>query len=294
MSGRAPVPTRLGALWSHVKGLYEQWHRHPMLLLAAGISFHAILCLIPLILLGTSILGMVLHSSDRAIQNIHDIITTALPPNPYSSAIQTTLDELLADIIQYRSSFGWFGTGILLWTSSSLLNAVRTALNTVFHLHAEDTFLRGIVKNLLLTLVLTLLFLLANLSTWLFIVAGTLLERWSILDRAHVGSLTPGVILVFSNVPIVLMFYILYRFVPGRGVAPRAALAGAGSATIIWWCSGLAFGWYLTSFGSYGSVYGTYTFLIVFLLWIYYSASAFMLGAMVCQHSRMRMVASPM
>ena len=281
-----------GAAWAYVKGLYEQWNRHPMLLLASGISFHAILCLIPLIILGTSILGTVLNSSDRAVQNIDEILNATFPQNPYAGEIQATLKGVLTDVVAYRSSFGWVGMAILLWTSSSLLNAVRTALNTVFHLHGADSFLRGMVKTVVLTLVLTLLFLAANLSTWLFIVAGTLLERWSILDSARAGSLIPTAILLFSNVPIVLMYFILYRFVPGKGIPTRAALVGAGSATVIWWVSGIAFGRYLTSFGSYGSVYGTYAFLIVFLLWIYYSSSAFMVGAMICQQQRKHMESS--
>ena len=283
MTVRRTTGSRARTLRAYGKGLYDQWNNHPILLLASGISFHAILCLIPLILLGTSLLGVILNSSEQAVGNIHDMITAAFPQNPYSGKMQETLHEVLTDVIRYRSSFGWYGMAILLWTSSSLLDAVRTALNTVFHLHGSDSWIRGIVKNLLLTIVLTLLFLLANLSTWLFIFAGSLLERWSLVERAQIGSYLPMVVLLFSNVPIFLMYFIIYRFVPGRGIAVRAALVGAGTATVIWWLSGIGFGWYLASFGSYGSLYGTYAFLIVFLLWIYYSSTAFMVGAMVCR-----------
>jgi membrane protein len=231
-------------------------------------------------------LGAVLNSSAEAVQRIHETITATFPQNPYSGKIQRTLHDFLSDVIRYRRSFGWFGFITLLWTSTSLLDAVRTALNTVFHLHGSDSFLRGNVKNLVLTVVLTLLFLLANVTTWLFILAGSLLERWSILGKGDLRSILPAVILVCSNVPVFLMFYILYRFVPARGIQPRAALAGASTASIIWWLSGLAFGWYLTSFGA-GSLYGTYTFLMVSLLWIYYSSAAFMFGALVCQEYRL-------
>lgn len=288
MTRRRPFSALAGTLRETAGGLIEQWRTHPILLLASGISFHAILCLIPLILLGTSLLGAVLNSSEQAVRQIHETITAAFPQSPYSGKIQETLREVLSEIIRYRSSFGWFGVAILLWTSTSLLDAVRTALNTVFHLRGSDSYLRGIVKNLLLTIVLTLLFLLANLSTWLFILAGSLLERWSIVRHAEVSSALPVVILLFSNIPVFLMYYIIYRFVPGRGIPPRSALSGAATASVIWWLSGMAFGWYLTSFGSYGSLYGTYAFLMVFLLWVYYSASAFMLGALVCQEHRKR------
>jgi membrane protein len=281
----------LGEVWSRlraiVKGVGRQWGEHPILLLASGISFHAILCLIPLVVLGTALLGMVLNSSAEAVNRIHETITATFPQNPYSGKIQKTFHDLLADIIRYRRSFGWFGFITLLWTSSSLLDAVRTALNTVFHLRGTDSFLRGNVKNLILTVVLTLLFVLANVTTWLFILAGSLLERWEILGKGDVRSILPVVILVCSNVPVFLMFYILYRFVPGRGgIQPKAALAGSATASAIWWLSGIAFGWYLTSFGA-GSLYGTYAFLMVSLLWIYYSSTAFMIGALVSQEYRL-------
>ena len=287
MSGFPRLGTIITVVRSTVKGLARQWSEHPVLLLASGISFHAILCLIPFILLGTSILGAVLDSSSQAVSRIHELITATFPQSPYSAKIQKTLHDLLTEVIRYRRSFGWFGILTLLWTSSSLLDAVRTALNTLFHLRGSETFLRGMAKNLVLTVVLTLLFLLANLTTWLFILAGSLLERWAILDRGDARSILPAVVLVCSNVPMFLMFYILYRFVPGRGILPKAALAGASTATATWWISGVAFGWYLSSFGS-GSLYGTYTFLIVFLLWIYYSSTAFMVGAMVCQEYRIQ------
>lgn len=272
----------------YLGSLRVQWNHHPILLLASGISFHVLLCLVPLLLLGTSLLGVSLNSSEHAAQSVRDMISAAFPPNPYAVKLQETLHEVLSDVIRYRSSFGWFGMAILLWTGSSLLDAARTALNTVFHLRAADTFLRGLGKNLLLTLILTLLFLLANLSTWLFILAGSLLERWSILDATELGSYFPMAILPLSNIPVFLMYYILYRYVPARGIAPRPALYGAVAASVIWWLSGIGFGWYLASFGSYGSLYGTYAFLIVFLLWIYYSSTAFMVGAMVCQARRER------
>ena len=137
-----------------------------------------------------------------------------------------------------------------------------------------------------MTAVLTLLFLLANLSTWLLIFVGSLLDKWPLLSGLHLGSFLSPLVLVLSNVPIFLLHLVIYRFVPGRGIATRAALLGAGVASVIWWISGLGFGWYLASFASYGSLYGTYAFLIVFLLWIYYSSIALMVGALVCQECR--------
>jgi YihY family inner membrane protein len=288
MTLRKPLTELRASLRETFRGVREQWRHHPILLLASGISFHAMLCLIPLILLGTSLLGVVLNSSEAAVRQIHATITAAFPANPYSGRIQETLHGVLADIIRYRSSFGWFGMAILLWTSTSLLDAVRTALNSIFHLRGSESFLRGMLKNIVLTIVLTLLFLIANLTTWLFVLAGSLLEHWEILRQAQVRSTLPMVILLFSDIPVCLMFYILYHYIPSNRIAPRAALTGAAVASVIWWVSGLLFGWYLTSFGSLGSLYGTYAFMIVFLLWIYYSSTAFMVGAMICQEYRKR------
>jgi membrane protein len=77
------------------------------------------------------------------------------------------------------------------------------------------------------------------------------------------------------------MFYIVNRFIPDRSVGSRVALISAITSTSLWWIAGRAFAWYLSAFHSYSKLYGTYAFVLVFLMWIYYSSVVFIIGTII-------------
>ncbi len=71
----------------------------------------------------------------------------------------------------------------------------------------------------------------------------------------------------------------IYRVVPHRTVKWRHALAGAMLATVLFELIKWAISLYLGSFGSYSRIYGTVAFVPIFLLWIFMSWVAVLLGA---------------
>jgi uncharacterized BrkB/YihY/UPF0761 family membrane protein len=50
---------------------------------------------------------------------------------------------------------------------------------------------------------------------------------------------------------------------------------------VLWVVSGKLFGVYLRSYSLIGTVYGPYAFLLVLLLWIYYSSIIFVFGGII-------------
>ncbi len=71
----------------------------------------------------------------------------------------------------------------------------------------------------------------------------------------------------------------IYRVVPHRTIQWRHAFAGALLATFLFELVKWGIGVYLGNFGSYSKIYGTLAFLPIFLLWIYLSWTAVLLGA---------------
>ena len=71
----------------------------------------------------------------------------------------------------------------------------------------------------------------------------------------------------------------IYKVVPHRTIHWRHAFAGALLATVAFEVVKWGLGLYLASFGSYSKIYGTLAAVPIFLLWIYLSWVAVLLGA---------------
>jgi membrane protein len=79
------------------------------------------------------------------------------------------------------------------------------------------------------------------------------------------------------------MFYILYRYMTDSKPPKAAAVISTVTTTVLWIVSGKIFSVYLTNFSGISTVYGPYAFLLVLLIWIYYSSLIFVFGGIVGQ-----------
>ncbi len=79
------------------------------------------------------------------------------------------------------------------------------------------------------------------------------------------------------------MFYIIYGHITDTKPPRAAAIVSTITMTALWVISGKLFSFYLGGFSAIGSIYGPYAFLLVLLLWIYYSSVIFVLGGIVGQ-----------
>lgn len=125
---------------------------------------------------------------------------------------------------------------------------------------------------------------------WTVLTLGALLAAASLAISARffalsvfetqVGDLLETVMLQLAPMAIELLaFAAIYRVVPHRTIQWRHAVAGALLATFLFEAIKWGIGLYLGSFGSYSKIYGTLAFVPIFLLWIYLSWTAVLLGA---------------
>lgn len=119
------------------------------------------------------------------------------------------------------------------------------------------------------------------------ILAGGSLWATSILateSMNRVGELSANLNIALSVVPIVatgLGFTALFVGVPNRHVAWKDALIGGLGTAIVLEAMRLGFAYYLVRFPSYTIIYGAFATLPIFLLWIYMSWLAILVGATV-------------
>jgi membrane protein len=274
----------------YIKGIYNLFNEENIFFLSSGIAFNGILCLIPLLLLITSLIGIFINSSILPIQKIDDLLSAAIPSQPYAQQIKTSLKGVVRDIIQYRSKFGIYGIAILIWTSASMFSSIRHVLIKIYQIKTTKLVVIKIIENIVLVIILGLLFFVANLFSWILFFFDSILKDIPGFDLLNLSKFVKLISSIVSYVPALVMFFIINRFIPDKGINNRVAMVSALTTTTLWWIAGKGFGWYLTAFHPYSKLYGTYAFLLVFLLWVYYSSIVFIVGVMVGQLYREKII----
>lgn len=267
----------------YIKGIYLRFKEDEILLYASGIAFNGLLCLIPLFLLVTSLFGIFLQSFELAVQRIDEVLTQAFPPQPYAQDIKEAIRRIIDDIIQYRGSFGFVGIVILTWTAAYLFNALRTALNRIYRLKPSSFVLLSILKDLGWVILVVVLFFITNIVPGILSLIEFIVREVPVLQMFNVEALWKMFPLAVNFILTFLMFFILYRFVPRKGISGSVAVVSALTTSFLWVAAGLIFRWFLTTFHSFGELYGAYAFLLVMLFWVYYSSLVFLIGAIVGQ-----------
>jgi membrane protein len=285
---RISIKSVFDSVGYYARGIYNRGHDEKLTLLASGIAFNGILCLIPLILLFSSLLGILLDSSELAIQRVDEALSAVFPNQPYAQSIKQAIKQAVGDIILYRTSFGLVGAAVLIWTGTSLFSAIRNALHTVYHVTSNKNLFISILEDIVWVFSAGILFLALNLLTWMSSLIDTLLALLPPLRELELSLLTTT-LPRFTEVAItLLMFFIVYRFIPDVKPPSRVAWLSAITTTALWLLAAAVFGWYLAEFHSFSKVYGAYAFLLVLLVWVYYSASVFVFGGIVGQLYRER------
>lgn len=267
----------------YVRGLIRKMREDDILFLASGLAFNGILTLIPLLLLAASGIGIFLSSSSLALQQVHGILNAVFPAQPFATSIKDSILAMISDIITFRTSLGLFGILVLVWTATSLFDGVRSVLHTIYRIPRTKGLLAGLLHDVGFVVLLFVLFLMTSVSIWtLSLLEGIAVSVPALasFDFSWVDDTIPTVIIVILTT---WMFYIVYRFIPDSRPPKSAGLISTVMTTILWVVSARVFSIFLSEFSSIGKVYGSYAFILVLLIWVYYSSMIFIIGGMIGQ-----------
>ena len=241
---------------------------------AAALTYYGILSIFPALVAVVSILGLIGHS---ATQPLLDNLQSFAP-----GPARDILANALRGLAHTRSGAGIvFVVGLVgaLWSSSGYVGGFMKAANRIWDV-AEG---RPIWWTLPLRLGVTLLLLLLlAASAVMVVVTGPLADRVGKLIGIGGAAVTawdiakwPVLILV-----VALMLSILYHAAPNvRHPRFRWITPGALLAVVLWIVASAAFGLYVAKFGSYNKTYGSLGAIIIFLVWLWLTNVAVLLGA---------------
>jgi membrane protein len=241
---------------------------------ASAVAFNALLSLFPLALLGLSLAASVVDQA-WAVRQLHDLLAGVLP---LSAGL---VEDVVREAIAARESVSIVSLLVLLWSGSRVFGALTLALNVAYDVDESPGWFWRLALQVLMTLTLGLLLLLA--------VGANVTLAW--LGRVLPdGGNDVGLWLLRFVAPITLLlgaFFLVYRFVPGGRRDTRSALVGALAATAIFRLARPLFVFFIQRFVDYNLVYGSLAVVILLLVWSWVVSFIILFGGELAAHTRM-------
>lgn len=255
-----------GHIWQAVKN-YISWGTGSRQ--AAALSYYAIFSVFPLVLLIAVAISTVLGPAIAQEQILNGI--ALFVPIETSEAIRGLLEIAL----EQRAEFGLVAVIGLVWSATGLFSNITLSLDSIFQVPA----LRSIWRQRLLALLMgIMLVILVGAS---FLTSGVLrLISALLLDRPNIW-ITIGTLFLPLGLNIVI-FALLFRYVPARYVYWDAVWPAAMFGAVGWEVAKGAFDWYLSNVANLSVVYGGIATVIALLFWAYLIAGIFLFSAELC------------
>ncbi|WP_409467572.1 YihY/virulence factor BrkB family protein [Streptomyces sp. HC307] len=240
---------------------------------AAALTYYGVLSLFPALLVLVSLLGIAGPSvTDKVLDNVRQ-----LAPGPARDIIVRAVEQL-----QNTASTGTIvavvGLVLAVWSASGYVAAFMRAANAVYDIPEGRPAWKVLPIRVTLTVVLMVLTMISSL---IVVFTGGLARRAGDIiglgDTAlTVWSIAKWPVLVFL---VTFMIAILYWASPNAKVKGwRWITPGSFLALVIWLIASAGFAFYVANFGSYNKTYGTMAGVIVFLIWLWISNLAILLG----------------
>ena len=266
---RARLRGWLGHLVRAVRAALSAYSEHFGPQIAAAISYHVLFSLFPLAIVVVAGIGLALQDDERR-EAFTDWVLERVPLAEEAGVDLAAAIDGLAGPLSLAGLVAIVG---LLWSASGMMAAIRRGLDAAFS-GARRPPVQGKLVDLLLVLATGLL-LLAAIA--LAIVARLLEELQAIVAGPDAVSEALHVLQ-----PLALVFvavFCLYRYVPVMRPSFRSVWLGALLAAVAIAAINVGFSFYLDHFGDYNVVYGSIGAALAFLVVVYLTASAFLLGA---------------
>jgi membrane protein len=278
-SGRrpeGPAHARKGSIMQTMKRTLSEFSEDNLTDSAAALTYYAILSIFPALLALVAIVGLV--GDPQTVTKEMTTLVTSIGP---ASAAQT----FKAPIEGLTKSSGTAGILLIvgiassLWTASGYVGAFIRASNVIYEVEEGRSIIKLRPLQMLVTLVLVVLLALVLVA---LVLTGPLASKVGSAIGIGSSAVTVWNIAKWPVLLIVVMFMIalLYYASPNAKLRSlKSIFPGAVLAVVVWLVASAAFAFYVANFGSYNKTYGTLGGIIIFLVWMWITNVAILLGA---------------
>ncbi len=236
--------------------------------MAQAIAFTALFSLVPLTLLGVSMLAFVYGTAEG-------IARANLAILAYAPALEDLLSNNLTTIVKLRGISGIIGLIGLTWSGKNLFQALTYALNRSLGITRYRHIVWDVAIALTLVPIAGMILIVATvlpvLITLFVQFAGLESLRWAPQIASYAGS----ALLVF------FVSALLYAYLPNRRPRWGAVMPGALTCAAGYSIAQIAFAVYTTLAANAFHVYGALSALFVLLVWLDLIGVVFLFGAHV-------------
>ena len=264
-----------GRSWFGVLGrTAREFQRDNLTDWAAALTYYGILAIFPALLALVSILGLIGQSATQPLIDNLGKVAPGPAQQIFTSAIQNLQKSQGAAGILFI-----VGVAGALWSASGYVAAFMRASNSIYDMEEGRPIWKTLPTRVLTTLVLLLMLALVAVGVTftgglakqagnLLGLGGTAITVWNIAKWPVIALM------------VITMFAVLYWAAPNvkhpkfRWISP-----GSVAGVVIWLVASAAFAFYVANFASYNKTYGALGGVIVFLVWLWISNIAILLGA---------------
>jgi membrane protein len=260
-------------MWQLLKTTWKEWNEDEASLLAAALSYYTAVSIAPLLVLVVVILGFFLGQQAAESQLMTQL--RAAMGTEGSQFLETILAN--ADQPKLASAAGILSFLTLIWGSTNVFAQLQNSLNKIWNVERKPgAGIWATIRSRLLsfTMVLGVAFLLL-----VSLVLSTVLT--TMVDIGH--GLLPGadwlwqiISFLVSFGVVTFLFAAIYRVLPDADIAWRDVWLGAAVTALLFTAGKYLLGLYLANAGN---AYGAVGSVVVFLLWVFYSAQILFMGA---------------
>ncbi|MFD7081909.1 YihY/virulence factor BrkB family protein [Streptomyces sp. NPDC059918] len=272
------APDRLSELpkrsWKAVlRGTLKEFKDDELADRAAALTYYGVLALFPALLVLVSLLGIAGKSAtDQVLDNLQ-----RLAPGAARDVISQAVQQLQGSS-GVGSLLAIVGLLVAIWSASGYVAAFIRASNAVYDMPEG----RPVWKVLPLRVGLTVVLMVLGVASALIVVfTGTLARQagsaLGVGDTAvSVWSIAKWPLLLILVTVMIALLYWAAPNAKGRGF--KWVTPGSFLALLIWMIASAGFAFYVANFGSYNKTYGTLAGVIIFLVWLWITNLAVLLG----------------
>jgi membrane protein len=269
----APTELPKRAWGAVLKGAWREFQDDELTDRAAALTYYGVLSLFPALLVLVSLLGIAGKSAtDKVLDNLKQ-----LTPGSARDIITRAVEEL-QNKAGTGSVMAVVGLVLGVWSASGYIGAFMRAANRVYDMPEGRPVWKILPVRLALTVVLMVL---AVISALIVVFTGSLAHQAGKALGIGGTALTVWAIAKWPVlvVLVTVMIAILYWASPNAKVKGfRWITPGSFLALVIWLIASAGFAFYVANFSSYNKTYGTMAGVIVFLVWLWLTNLAILLG----------------
>jgi membrane protein len=242
---------------------------------AASLTYYGLLALFPALIALVGLLGLVGDPASTT-KTITQIVTKLGP----SSAAQTFAGPIKS-ITAHKSTagiMGIVGLAAALWSASSYVGGFMRASNVIYETPEGRPIWKLRPLQVLVTLIMVVLLALVAVALVLTgpIVTAVAAPLGIGSTAIHIWDIAKWPVLL---IVVITMFAVLFYASPNVKLAGfRWVSPGALFAVVVWLIASALFAFYVANFSSYDKTYGTLAGVVIFLVWMWLTNTALLLG----------------